>query len=111
MSTTRFISQSWCVLHELFTHCDFHTTIKTGWVGTNKGDSANPLTRSRLVAKEFRISQEETLFAGTLPLESLRYLLSRAATLKWKTDRPKSLHVLDVKRAHFYAPAQRRIFV
>ena len=54
--------------------------IGTKWIDTNKGDSANPKIRSRLVGKEFRTGPDDALFASTPPLEALRLIVSRAAT-------------------------------
>ena len=56
-------------------------TIGTEWIDTNKGDFDNPKIRSRLVGKEFRTGPDDALFASTPPLEALRVLVSRAATV------------------------------
>ena len=44
--------------------------IGVRWVDINKGDSANPDYRSRLVAKEIKRDKREDLFAATPPLEA-----------------------------------------
>ena len=54
--------------------------ISVRWVETNKGDDANPNIRSRLVAREIRTAGQDAIFAPTPPLESLRMVLSYAAT-------------------------------
>ena len=54
--------------------------IKVRWVDINKGDEEHDDYRSRLVAMEIRKSWQETAFAGTPPLEALRFLLSLAKT-------------------------------
>ena len=54
--------------------------ISVRWIDVNKGDDANPEYRSRLVAREIRRFGEEPIFAPTPPLESLRTILSFAAT-------------------------------
>ena len=79
--------------------------IKLKWVDTDKGSRY----RSRLCAKEFR-QKAHTWFAGTPPHESLRVL---AALLAQGKDKPGnvSMAVLDVSRAHFHAPAERKLFV
>ncbi len=46
----------------------------------NKGDSANPENRSRLVAKEIRKDVRNDLFAATPPLEAKKVLFSFAVT-------------------------------
>ena len=54
--------------------------ISVRWVETNKGDDDHPNVRSRLVAREIRTAGQEAIFAPTPPLESLRMVLSYAAT-------------------------------
>ena len=50
------------------------------WVDVNKGDDANPVYRSRLVAQDINDHKREDLFAATPPLESKKMLLSLAVT-------------------------------
>ena len=92
--------------------------IGVKWVDTNKGDSENVNYRSRLVAQEFKTSKEGALFAATPPLESLRVLLSLAASRTDIADKAgregddrTGIMVIDIKRAHFYTAAQRQVFV
>ena len=54
--------------------------ITVKWVDVNKGDDIEPKYRSRLVAREIRQHGEEAIFAPTPPLESLRTVISLAAT-------------------------------
>lgn len=57
-------------------------TVK--WVDTDKGIDRVSKIRCRLVAREFRTKGEkdrEDLFAATPPLEMLRLLMSKAATV------------------------------
>ena len=49
--------------------------IKTRWIDINKDDDLQVVYRSRLVAKEYNDNTTEGLFAGTPPLEALRYIL------------------------------------
>ena len=49
-------------------------------VDVNKGDAAKPLIRSRFVVKEIATYKSDDFFAATPPLESLRRLLSLAAS-------------------------------
>ena len=49
-------------------------------VEMNKGDDQHPNVRSRLAAREIRLSGQDAIFAPTSPLESLRMVLSDAAT-------------------------------
>ena len=54
--------------------------IGVRWVDVNKGDSIHKDYRSRLVGKEFRSGIDHSLYAATPPLESLRAIISYAAT-------------------------------
>ena len=55
--------------------------IKVKWVYVNKGDNENRTYRSRLVGQEFKTGTDDTLYAATPPLEKLRLIVSRAATV------------------------------
>ena len=61
--------------------------VDVRWIDINKGDLKNPLYRSRLVAKEFNDSKDDSLYAGTPSLEALRLLVSEAATIIEKKQR------------------------
>ena len=80
--------------------------ISTKWLDVNKGDKDKPNFRSRLVGRELNLYKRDDLFAGTPPLESLRFMASLCASSK-----SKLLMSTDVKRAYFYAPAVRPIYV
>ena len=82
------------------------------WVDVNKGDDEFPNYRSRLVAREIRQAGEDTIFAPTPPLESLRTVLSMAATdlagdikhdRRADSDDRTQIMVLDISRAYFNA--------
>ena len=86
--------------------------ITVKWVDVNKGDDIHPRYRSRLVAREIRHPGEESIFAPTPPLESLRTVLSLAATdpkgCKKHIRDPKSeertqVQMIDISRAYFNA--------
>ncbi len=84
--------------------------VAVRWIDTNKGDEANPAYRSRLVAKEIKVDDRPELFAATPPTESLRLLVSIAASMdSGKTK--KKIMVNDVSRAYFHAAAQREVDV
>ena len=54
------------------------------------------------------------LFAGTPPLEALRYLVHEAATIDGRVDKPETEKVLminDVARAFFEAKASRQVCI
>ncbi len=78
----------------------------------NKGDDECPNYRSRLVAREIRKKGEDPIFAPTPPLESLRTVISMAATDLdgWLQHdrRPESedrtqISLIDIARAYFCA--------
>ena len=87
--------------------------ITTKWIDTNKGDDRVPDYRSRLVGREIKRDRRLDLFAATPPLESLRFVLSVCASHQSSSRAQDNYIVMvnDVKRAYFYAPAQRPIFV
>ena len=75
----------------------------------NKGDSKNVDYRSRLVAMEFNTAPDPSLFAPTPPLEAMRYLLHRAATIR--PGQAQCVMTVDIKRAYFNALATREVYV
>ena len=85
--------------------------ITVKWVDTNKGDDEQPNYRSRLVAREIRRKGEDSIFAPTPPLESLRTILMLAATpTLWapawvQQEGPHRMQVsfIDISRAYFNA--------
>ena len=85
--------------------------IKSRWIDINKGDDENKSYRSRVVAKEFNNGALEGLFAGTPPLEALRFLVHQAATMDTRGGTDKVVMVNDVARAFFEAKATRNICV
>ena len=62
------------------------------------------------MGKEFRTTHDDALFASTPPLEALRCIVSRAATLD-SNGQMRELMVNDVSRAYFYAEASRDIYI
>ena len=84
--------------------------ITTKWIDTNKGSDSEPNYRSRLVARELNLSERPDLFAATLPLESLRYTISRCASAQ-NRQRPHRLMAIDLSRAYFYAESIRPVFI
>ena len=81
--------------------------ITVRWIDINKGDSANPNYRSRLVAREINTYKREDLFAATPPLEALKLILSMTAT----SNRGEIVMVNDISRAFFHAKAERDVYV
>ena len=82
--------------------------IKTRWIDINKGDDENPVYRSRFVAKEFNDGDVAGLFAGTPPLEALRYIEHVAAT---KRASNQVVMIKDIARAFFEARAKRKVCI
>ena len=84
------------------------TPIKTGLAETDKGQRGKPNVRARWVAEEYKTYAGPELHASTPPLEALKVVLSEVAT--GKRD-GKVLALVGVRKAYFYAPARRRVFV
>ena len=57
-----------------------------------------------------RDSNRPDLFAATPPIENIKYLISRVASSQ-KGPKKTLLMVQDVKKAYFFAPATRRVFI
>ena len=64
--------------------------------------------RARWVAKEHKTHARPELHASKQPLEALKIVLSEIATGKGEG---KVVALVDVRRAYFYAWAQRTVFV
>ena len=77
--------------------------IDTRWIDTNKADEVNPEYRSRLVGREFKAGKDNSLYASNPTLESLRLIVSWAATVK-KNDigHAHELMINDARRAHLF---------
>ena len=89
------------------------------WIDTNKGDTANPNDRSRLVGREFNTHRDDALYAATPHLEAQWLIISHAATIRrggghggqWRREMHRYVMINDVSRAYVYAPATRSLFV
>ena len=86
------------------------------WIDINKGDENHPEYRSRLVAKEIKHWHDQDLFAATPPLEAKKLLMSLAMTENVGFHRGQEssgmkLDFIDVRRAYFYAPSRRSVYV
>ena len=90
----------------------------------NKGDEKNVKYRSRLVAKEIKRSNGTPgswtdFFASMPPITALRILFTLAVTKKVPDLKGKLVDMsnetcmifIDVKKAHFWSPARRRLLV
>jgi hypothetical protein len=85
--------------------------LQSKWVDVNKGDLKRPVVRSRFVAKEFATTRSDEFFAATPPLEALRMLLSHAATGRRTSKGGRKILVIDARKAHLHAPAERLVYV
>ena len=88
--------------------------VGTKWLDTNKGDERSPVYRSRWVAQQYRRAWVETVFSATPNIEAIRLLLADAAN-QCRPDggarESACVIIIDIKRAYFYAPAQKAIYV
>ena len=80
--------------------------IGSKWVDVNKGDATRPQIRSRFVVKEIATYKTDDFFTATPPLEALRLLLSLAAS----SSQDIKVEVLDARKAHLHAFADRTVF-
>ena len=62
------------------------------------------------MGREIKKDTRLDLFAATPPLETLKCVLSLCAKSQ-RGNRPKRFAVIDIKRAYFYAPAKRQVFI
>ena len=86
--------------------------LRLKWIDTNKGSKGDPFIRSRMVCTEVRKKGTDAIFSATPPLESLRALISKAASESLHGHRdPYKLMLIDVSRAHFYAKAVREVYI
>ena len=85
--------------------------LRLKWIDTNKGDATHPVIRSRLVCTEVRPKGTEAIFSATPPLESLRILMSFLSQPVDDPSDPYCMTLADVSRAHFYARAEREVYI
>ena len=81
--------------------------IKRGWPETYNGQPGKPNVCARWVAKEHKTHARPVCYASP-PLEALKVVLSEVATVE---RGGKVVALVEVRRACFCAPAQRRVFV
>lgn len=74
---------------------------KTRWIDINKGDDDNPVYKSRLVGKEFNNETMDGIFAGTPPLEALRYTVHEAATIRQSEDTDSKIIMINDVPEHY----------
>ena len=82
--------------------------IGVRWVDTHKGFGVH---RSRLVARDFKQKDDrEGLYAATPPLEMVKFLMMRAATVS-KKGQVREIMFIDIGKAHLYAPVEGEVYV
>ena len=64
-----------------------------------------------MVGREFNVERDDSLYAATPPLESLRVILSWAATIRRDGGPRREIMINDVRRAYFYAKTKRDVYV
>ena len=86
--------------------------VRSRWVLCNKGDSANPDVRARLVGCELNQGNRNDAFsASTPPLEGKRILFSRYVSERHRFGRPLRISFIDVRKAYFNAIPERAIYM
>ena len=63
-----------------------------------------------MVGKEFKTGPDDALYASTPPLEALRLVLSKAATVI-EGEEMNEIMINDVSRAYFYARSTRCMYI
>ena len=97
------VAESWSVTGK--------APLQGKWVDVNKGDLERPVVRSRYVAKEFANTKSDDFFSPTPPLEALRLLLSHAASGRSSSTGGRKILVVDARKAHLHAFAERNLYV
>ena len=88
--------------------------ISRKWFDTDKSHgNGEMLVRSRWVARDLKLTGEEDredLFCATPPLELIRYVISRQATMRTDGQARKTLYI-DVKKAHLVPKCTQDVYV
>ena len=82
-----------------------YKVITTRWVDTNRGVRDQDDYRSRLVGRDLNREKRHDLFVPTQPLEAMKALVGLCAKSQDGRE-PLMFATIDIKRAHFCAPAQ-----
>ncbi len=85
--------------------------ITLRWIDINKGSKELPDYRSRIVARDLRGKDEESIFAATPPWEAKQLLFSLAASQLGREQAPLKLGFIDIKRAYFHADCKIPTFI
>ena len=89
--------------------------ISVRWVDTDKGLDGEVDVRSRLVARDFKgkgsgKDKEDSIYASTPPLEGLRMLCSKAASVGRNGNRRKVL-LMDARKAHLNPRCEQEVYI
>ena len=86
--------------------------VRCRWVLCNKGDSANPDVRARLVATEINKDGRNDFFsASTPPLEGKKLIFAKFVSERHRKGKPLRLSFVDIRKAYFNGIPQRSIFM
>ena len=89
-----------------------HIFVRSRWIMCNKGDSANPDMRARLVACEVNKEGKNDLFhASTPPLEAKKALFSMYASQRTRGGKPLRLSFVDIRKAYFNGIPTRSLYM
>ncbi len=80
-------------------------------VDVNKGDLKRLAVRGRYVAKEFAKARSDDFFAAAPPSEALRMLLSHEAACRSSGRGGRKVLVVDTRKGHLHAPAEKDVCV
>ena len=85
--------------------------ISIKWVVTNKDTEEHPISKARLVAREFNTGDKRGgLCSGTPGLMAMRTVISRAVT-RCETGARRSIVLADVKTAFLNGDARRSLYI
>ena len=91
---------------------DGHVFVRSRWVCCNKGDSASPDIRCRLVACEInKDGKNDNFFASTPPLEAKKLLFARFAQERSRNGEPLQLGFVDIRKAYFNGIPKRPVYM
>ena len=89
--------------------------VSVRWVDTDKGVDGQVDIRSRLVARDFKgkgggKEKEDSIYASTPPLEGLRMLCSKAASVGRNGNSRKMLF-MDARKAHLNPRCEEEVYI
>ena len=87
--------------------------VRSRWVMANKGDSAEPDVRARLVGCEVNKTGEknDAFFASTPPLEAKKIMFSQYASERHRKGKPLRLSFVDIRKAYFNGRPTRNLYM